>query len=121
MPTEEELAARWYAQYGQLDRRASTDISIYELTPKHKNRNYVCCVRGEGIMSGLVERRDANVRLIRRAPEMRALLHRFVSLAPSKEGLGGHAPVAAFVMLAHEARELLRTIEHASMNEETTE
>lgn len=39
------------------------------------------------------------------------ILQKLSSLAPSNEGLGGHAPLSAFIQLASEARKVLTTIE----------
>jgi len=47
---------------------------------------------------------QANARLIATAPDLLAALEAFVSLCPSPEGMGGHAPIGAFFVIAGQAR-----------------
>ena len=54
--------------------------------------------------SGDKDERQANARLIAAAPELLEALREFVSLMPSAEGLGGHAPIGAFQIVADLAR-----------------
>ena len=49
----------------------------------------------------------ANARLIASAPDLLAALERFVSLCPTAEGLGGHAPMVSFDTAAHAARAVI--------------
>lgn len=48
--------------------------------------------------------RLANAALMAAAPDMLAALESFVALLPSSEGLGGHAPIGAFIVMGHKAR-----------------
>lgn len=41
------------------------------------------------------------------APEMAEALRKLVLLCPSPEGLGGHAPIGAFIQLGEAARAIL--------------
>jgi hypothetical protein len=44
--------------------------------------------------------------------ELLAALHRFISLCPSPEGLGGHAPAGAFAIAADHARAAIARATH---------
>lgn len=61
------------------------------------------------------DRWSNNAQFIRTAcnahEELVRILQKLSSLAPSSEGLGGHAPLSAFIQLASEARKVLNTIE----------
>lgn len=47
---------------------------------------------------------EANARLIAAAPELLEIATRLSRLCPSNEGLGGHAPIGAFIQLGEAAR-----------------
>ena len=47
---------------------------------------------------------EENARLFAAAPDLLAALRAFVSLCPSPEGMGGHAPIGAFFVIAGQAR-----------------
>ena len=55
-------------------------------------------------LTGMLMETEANARLIAAAPELLEALREFVSLMPSAEGLGGHAPIGAFQIVADLAR-----------------
>lgn len=50
------------------------------------------------------EAREADAVLFAAAPELLAAMKAFVALCPSTEGMGGHAPIGAFVVIAGQAR-----------------
>ena len=50
----------------------------------------------------------ANAAAISAVPEMLAALQSFVALCPSDEGLGGHAPIGAFFVVANQARAAIK-------------
>lgn len=56
----------------------------------------------------------ANSALIAAAPALYAIARRLVALCPSDEGLGGHAPIGAFLNLGHSARAALDLVSTAS-------
>lgn len=61
---------------------------------------------------------QANAAFIVRAcnahEELVSILQKLSSLAPSSEGLGGHAPLSAFIQLASDARKALTSIEQGA-------
>jgi hypothetical protein len=57
-----------------------------------------------GRRSSDAETEQANARLIAAAPELLEACKMLSSLAPSNEGIGGHAPIGAFFIAAQKAR-----------------
>jgi hypothetical protein len=54
-----------------------------------------------------------NARVLAASPDMLAALKSFVALCPSPEGLGGHAPIGAFITISHKARAAIAKAEGA--------
>lgn len=67
---EKHTPGPWEIMRNRFDDTHSSDASILARTPIHKNPKYLCRVYGEGNLSTDVAERDANARLIAKAPEM---------------------------------------------------
>ena len=78
-----------------------SSASGYDIVCSENSPTDVCVISRRDKTTGEI---DANARLIAAAPELLEALREFVSLMPSAEGLGGHAPIGAFQIVADLAR-----------------
>lgn len=97
--------------YQDGEENASQTTLVAEVSPPkmhpwcNPNGSYRYKTKAEQDFENYASRRNAN--LIASAPELLALAHKLSSLAPSNEGLGGHAPLSAFLAIAQEARSII--------------
>lgn len=107
--TKRDLIDRMHAYLKGLADGRTSSPALVRLAERVAGLNENYAGIGEGMLKTLVEEARAALQPQMQEDKAIALLRKLSDLCPTPEGLGGHAPLEAFLELGKQARAILNT------------